>query len=171
LNLGFLSNLNAGCEFEYTISNDAAQKIAEIVTTVAHTRPLSLWGKEKHLRKLGDEVDKEVAFFVFWAYVFSDSNLTKDMKMIRGSSLKYNSFISGGRKEILEEYNQNKDCFLKKCEGFANYLKLNSDELVPILKKSLADFEKKKTGLKPFFDYLIENKMKELTESSISPSS
>jgi hypothetical protein len=160
-----LLNLFSGCDFEYKISEDAAQKIAEIVTTVAHTRPLSLWGKEKHLRKLGDEVDKEVAFFVFWAYVFSDSNLSKDMKMIRGSSLKYNSFISGGRTEILAEYNENKECFLNQCKGFATYLELNPDELSEILKNSLSEFERKKTGLKPFFDYLIDHKNQEPTET------
>ncbi len=156
----FLSEVSASCEFEFSVSKTAGDKISEIVTTVAHTRALSLWGKEKHLKKLGADVDDEVNFLQFWAFVFSHPKLAKDMKIIQNSSMKYNPFISGGRKAILEAYNKDKECFLKTGVGFAIFLKIDPETTVRHLKEGLEALETKNTGLKPFFDYLIEEKNK-----------
>jgi hypothetical protein len=82
------------------------------------------------------------------------------MKKIQDSSMKYNPFISGGRKEILAEYTNDKECFLKKGKGFAKYLHLDEEATVSKLKTGLEALEKEKTGLKIFFDYLIAEKNK-----------
>jgi hypothetical protein len=153
-------NLSASCEFEFSVTEANGAKISEIVTTVARTRALFLWGKESHLRKLGDDVDKDVNFFQFWAFVFSHPKLTNDMKKIQSSTMKYNPFISGGRKAILEAYNSDKECYLKTGIGFATFLKLDPETTVMHLKEGLEALEKNDTGLKPFFDYLILEKNK-----------
>ncbi len=162
--LAFFANLaeiSAGCDRDYFKINDSAgAKITEIVTTVAHTRVLSLWGKEKHLRQLGDEVDKEVAFLQFWFFVFSHPKLANDMRIIRKSSMKYNNFVSGGRTSILATYNKDKEGFLKMGHCFATYLNLDPEKTVLVLKEGLEALETSNTGLKPFFDYLIDQKSK-----------
>ena len=155
-----LANISASCEFEFSVTKENGAKISEIVSTVAHTRALSLWSKENHLKKLGAEVDNEVNFLQFWAFVFSHTKLAKDMRIIQKSSMKYNPFISGGRKAILEAYSKDKECFLKTGIGFARFLKIDPETTVRLLKEGLEALETKDTGLKPFFDFLIEEKTK-----------
>jgi hypothetical protein len=151
-------SLHSSCNFEFFVAETEGNKITEIVTTVAHSRMFSLWGKESHLRKLGDEVDKKVDFLNFWAFILSSPRLTSDMKIIQGSSLKYNSFISGGRKAILASYKKDKECFLNGAIGFATFLKVDPEKTKALLKEGLDNFENNKLALKPFFNYLISEK-------------
>ncbi len=152
--------LVASCNFEYEVSKSSGEKITEIVTTVAKTRALMLAIKKNHLTKLGDEVRKDTPFFQFWAFIFSHPDLVKSMKKIQQSSMKYDPFIAGGRKEILVAYNRDKECFLNIGRGFAKYLHLDEEITVSHLKTGLETLETEKTGLKVFFDYLISEKNK-----------
>lgn len=162
--LAFFANLtevSASCDRDYfDVSKPTGAKISEIVSTVAHTRVLSLWGKEKHLKQLGEDVDKEVAFLQFWFYIFSRPKLADDMRIIQKSSMKYNPFISGGRTSILASYNKDKEAFLKVGHCFAVFLNLDPEKTVDILRQGLEALQSSNTGLKPFFDYLIEQKKK-----------
>lgn len=156
-----LTEVSASCDRDhFEVSKENGAKISEIVSTVAHTRVLSLWGKEKHLKQLGAEVDKDVAFLQFWFYIFSHPKLADDMRIIQKSSMKYNPFISGGRTSILASYNKDKEAFLKNGHCFAEFLNLNPEETVAKLKEGLEALETNNTGLKPFFDYLIQQKKK-----------
>jgi hypothetical protein len=152
--------LHSSCTFEFFVAETEANKITEIVTTVAHSRMFSLWGKESHLKQLGAEVDKKVDFLNFWAFILSSPRLVSDMKIIQGSSLKYNSFISGGREAILASYNKDKECFLNTSSGFATYLKVDPEKTKALLKEGLDNFQNNKLALKPFFNYLIGEKSK-----------
>lgn len=118
----------------------------------------SLWGKESHLKKLGKEVDQKVDFLNFWAFILSSPRLASDMKIIQGSSLKYNSFISGGREAILASYHKDQECFLNSSKGFATFLKVDPEKTKALLKEGLDNFQNNKLALKPFFDYLILEK-------------
>lgn len=157
--------LFGSCEFVSTVDAKNGAKITEIVSTVAHTRALSLLSKRKHLDDLGDQVAKEVPFLQFWGYIFSNPKLTHDMKLIQNSSFKYNSFISGGREAVLKDYDSNKECFLKQVDGFAVFLKLDPKTTTPLAQSSLESFRTYKNGLKPFFDYLIAERLKSTTSS------
>ncbi len=154
--------ISASCTFDANVSEVAGAKISEIVITVAKTRALYLAIKKNHLEKLGDDVHKEVAFFPFWAYIFSRPELAKAMKKIQDSSMKYNPFIGGGREALLEVSKTEKDleCFLKIGEEFAIYLKIDPNQTKALLEEGLKKLKDDQTGLKPFFDYLIAEKNK-----------
>ncbi len=160
LALVYSVQLRCSCTFEFFVAEPEANKIIEIVSTVAHSRMFSLWGKEPHLKKLGAEVDKKVDFLNFWAFILSSPKLVGDMKIIQGSSIKYNSFISGGREAILASYNKDKECFLNASSGFATYLKVDPEKTKALLREGLDHFQNNKLSLKPFFNYLIEEKSK-----------
>jgi len=156
------AEISASCSFDPAVSDTAGAKIAEIVTTVAKTRALYLAVKKNHLEKLGDDVHKEVAFFPFWAYIFSRPELASAMRKIQNSSMKYNPFIGGGREALLGATKTEGDleCFLKTGEEFATYLKVNPSQVKALLQEGLKKLNEDQTGLKPFFDFLITEKSK-----------
>lgn len=93
--LGF-STLTAE-DFVLTVSEERAQVIEEIVTTMGDTNVVMLKFKEKHLRELSQKL-RGMGSFNFLGYIFTHPELKEKMPSIGDSSWKFNGFMGSVRK-------------------------------------------------------------------------
>lgn len=147
------------CFFSSEISEKNKALIDETITTVAESGLFSLMGKKSHLEQMGAVLSKEVPDLTYWAYVLSTPKLAQDMKIIQGSSMKYNGFVKGTRDRLMREHRQN-PCLLEQAKGFAKYLKIPEEKTVEVLKKSIESDGQDKKAFKAFLDYIIDAKVK-----------
>lgn len=76
------------------------QAISDMMTTLANTSLIFLWGKQSYLRKKGEET-KGLNTLKFLEVILTDTNpdpkknLRKCMQEIRTSHLKWNGFVNG----------------------------------------------------------------------------
>ena len=146
------------CEpFVFNVTPHDQKIICEIVSTVGSTSTGLLLFKKSHLEELGKKTN-HIPPLQFLAYVFSKPDLVRQMEKIRSSGTKYKHFIAGFKAGLYHQYQV--ECLGTQVEGFANYLSLNSDEVIASLRISIKNCKEgvKDSCFRPFFDYLIDQK-------------
>jgi len=149
------------CEkFSPKISSKDGERIEEIISTMANTSTLGLAFKSKHLRRLGDEVDKKVPPLEFLAYIFSHPQLAEYMARIQTSGFKYNGFVEGLQGNLMKLHKQG--CLEEQGKEFAKYLNLDAKKIVSLLQKGAEKAIKNndKRAFKDLVTYLITEKSK-----------
>ncbi len=142
------------CRFNPTMDPQIESLIRETILTVANGSLFSLMGKKRHLNEMGDTISAAITDFAYWGYIFSTPELAQGMKKIKGSSPKYEGFLKGTQNKLVRECNDN-PCFWKQAEGFAAYLHLPQQELLPLLQEGIENSTRSKYAFRPYLDYLI----------------
>lgn len=153
-------NEDKGCRsFSMKASAQSKRDISEIINTLADTSTFGLAFKSNHLKQLGKKVDSSVPSpLAFLAIIFSDQHLANQMKVVKQSSFKYNSFIEGLYPNMMKLY-VNKNCFKETMNSFSEHLKLNKIKTFDVAQRCGKYGEAgDKDAFKPFVDYLIEVK-------------
>lgn len=151
--------LSSDCRFDMKIAEKQKENITTIISTVANDGYFALLGQKGKLNKLGDEVDKNVTSLQFWGYIFSQPKLAQDMKKISKDSMKFGDFLTNSLKNLTRMEKEN-SCFYDQVEGFAKYLKVDPEKTKSILKECIAKGKSDSKALRPFIQYLIDQKAK-----------
>ncbi len=135
VSLVFVSSLFSD-EFVLTVSNERAEIIEEIVTTMGETNLVLLKFKESHLKELSKKL-KGMGSFNFLGYIFSNSELKDQMHSIEDSSWKFNGFMGSVRKGF--DRDKASGSIWEQIPGFAKLLDVDETKLHKFIDKSQWD--------------------------------
>lgn len=141
----------------FKVGDEEAEVIRELIITMARTNPAVLAFKKGKLEALGQRLKSKVTTFEFLAFIFSDPDLAREMKLLQESSIKYNRFVEGFSPKMLKEFE--KEGFYLRVEHFALHLDIDQIEFTKILNDCLSVAQVGDRGaFKPLIDYLIAAK-------------
>ncbi len=138
----------------FKVGEEEGEVIRELIITMARTNPAVLAFKKSKLEALGLKLRSKVTTFEFLAFVFSDPELSKEMKLLQESSIKYKRFIEGLSPKMLKEYE--KEGFYLRAHHFALHLEIDHEEFLQILTQCVQIAKSgDKAAFRPIVDYLI----------------
>ncbi len=142
--------------FSPKVSKEDGERIQTLISTIAHSSYTSLLFKQGDLRRIGDTLDRNLAPFVFLGYIFSDPQLTQDMKLIQKSSMKYDNFVKGVQKNLVQVYREG--CLYQIAKGFSAHIHRDPEAINQILKQAIESAEggNNSKAFRIFIDYLIK---------------
>lgn len=136
-NLFFLMTLSFSSltaeEFVLTVSEERAQIIEEIVTTMGETSVPMLLFKKKHLEELSKKL-KGMGSFNFLGYIFTTPELKEYMKEIANSSWKFDGIMKSTRKGF--DRDKAAGTLWEQIPGFATLLDVSEERLTQFAEKS-----------------------------------
>lgn len=138
----------------FQVGEEEGAVIRELIITMSRTNPAVLAFKKGKLEGLGIKLRSKVTTFEFLAFVFSDPELAKEMKLLQESSIKYNRFVEGLTPKMLKEFE--KEDFFLRVEHFAIHLDIDQIVFAQIINHCLISAKSGDRGaFKPLIDYLI----------------
>lgn len=123
-------------EFVLTVSQERAEIIEEVVTTMGTTNLVLLKFKEGHLKEISKNL-KGMGSFNFLGYIFTNSELKDYMKPIAESSWKFNGFMGSVRKGF--DRDKASGTIWEQISGFAALLEVDETKLHKYIEKSQWD--------------------------------
>ncbi len=138
----------------FKVGEEEGKVIRELIITMARTNPAVLAFKKGKLEALGAKLRSKVTTFEFLAFVFSDPDLVKEMKLLQESLIKYNRFVEGLSPKMLKEFE--KEGFYIRVEHFVHHLEIDPIPFTQILEACLKGARSGERGaFKPLIDHLI----------------
>jgi hypothetical protein len=123
-------------EFELTVSQERAEIIEEVVTTMGTTNLIMLKFKQSHLKEISKNL-KGMGSFNFLGYIFTHSDLKNYMEVIADSSFKFNGIMENTRKGFDRDKASGK--IWEEIPGFAKLLSVDESKLHKYIEKSQWD--------------------------------
>jgi hypothetical protein len=127
----FFTQLSAE-EFVLTVSEERAEVIEEIVTTMGETSVPMLLFKKKQLEELSKKL-KGMGSFNFLGYIFTHPELKEYMKEIAESSWKFDGIMKSTRKGF--DRDKAAGTIWDQIPGFAKLLDVSEEKLTQFAEK------------------------------------